>query len=151
MLRTVLTYTILASQLYMTLLVGAGRGPFSLYNSYWSCHCADQETAGELTLVDPYSPNLIGETGYSENGIDQDICRAPRIGDRDDLSSPDICPRKMPLRYLSLLLEGSVIIFSESIPVLPKTTYQCLYTVFQDDHTILSGHPELHLPPPRSV
>ena len=147
MFRAIILYSIIATQLYLTVLVGGGRGPFGLYDSFWSCHCSDPV---ENTIADPFRPTLLG-SGTLKTGdgfeVDEDMCLSPAT--RKALNLPDICPKKMPLRYLTLLMEGSHVFFHTLNSELPEVSYTCLYRVFQNQGDPRSGFPFQEPIPPR--
>lgn len=102
--------------LYNALLIGGGRGPFALHNEYWSCHCADLYNSGEQSTSDQdlLRPSLKkGGIAFSDSASagDDEICHAHR----DD--SNHVCKRKLPLKYLSILMENAAFTMADSLPM----------------------------------
>lgn len=93
--------------IYNTLLINGGRGPFTLYESYWACHCDDSPGIEQSKDIDPLKPSLIKRNNSKDSGASYDICHAPRISEEST-----VCKTKLPLRYINLLLSGMYIIDS---------------------------------------
>lgn len=105
------TYLINFLVIYNAFLINGGRGPFMLNESYWACHCDDANSvSSEIKEENPLHPAIIGMDNRSASADSLEICFAPRTE-----SENTVCKKKLPLRYLDLLLSGADIIHSPVI------------------------------------
>lgn len=102
--------------MYNALLIGGGRGPFALHNEYWSCHCDDlySNPAPSTEDHDPLKPSLKKSgVAVSDSAVasDDEICHAKHN------SADHVCKRKLPLKYLSILMENAAFTMADYGPM----------------------------------
>ena len=143
---------LLMAYLYTSLLVAGGRGPFTLYDSFWSCHCSDlYETELEIAL-DSNRPVFLGVSTLFHNGdepVDDDMCRS-RVSRRSDgdEETRDICRRKLPLRYLDVLFTNVLAIPGLTLHRIVKPGYSIAFILPEWKGCPASAYPGPFLRPP---
>lgn len=157
-LHTVAAIFSLSLFLYNAVLIGGGRGPFALYEDFWTCHCNDSYTIGDEQAdeADWQNPDLSlalkGTDGEAVRSSDQsasgdEMCRAPRPSDENAASG--VCKRKLPIKYLSLLSVNSAFIFEMTTMTRINPNY--LFASLLDDaaQSPLAGRSHNLIKPPR--
>jgi hypothetical protein len=143
--------------LYTSLLIAGGKGPFTLYDDFWICHCSDTETElSELDAGDLLKPDLVGlarQRRIVEE--DPDICRAPRSGSNvasgsNSNADSKVCQKKLPLRYLNAMLTNISALRFTSVPVIGKPVYAYVSSYPEYDAIPVDGYASLPLRPPIS-
>lgn len=87
------------------ILLGGGHGPFALYRKYWICHCSDlpadsgSRTAARDLLHPSIKKSRLSGSPVFRSG--NEICHAKQN------NGFHVCKRKLPLRYLSILMGGA--------------------------------------------
>lgn len=141
--------------LYNTLLIGGGRGPFALYEDHWSCHCNDlYATVDEKP--DPYADlgielevlaGSIREPLIPQNS--EELCLSPELTKSSGAEGQnDVCKRKLPLRYMSLLLANAVILAFQSNEIVLNPEPLYWHELHSYALTLLQGNPFDPIKPP---
>lgn len=131
---------------YNFLLINGGKGPFTLYASYWTCHCSDTEDLA-LSTDDILEPEIITVSGLGQReSIDDDICHAEREPEFNK-----ICKTKLPLRYINLLLSNSFVIGVASFCILDSLYFSFSNVLPQYDIAPRNGIASDLIRPPKNL
>ncbi len=149
---------------YNTLLLAGGRGPFTLYESYWACQCGDsvEEIADFLETSDNAGAAPVLKGAESQlvhkryTGLHSDICISPdsplfeAAGALAETESGqnEICRKKLPLRYLSLIGSSYAFIYTAFINILEKPEFDTI-VLCSIPSSALSGFRFSLIDPPR--
>ena len=106
--------------LYNVLLIGGGRGPFTLYDSFWICHCNEIESLEAPAETMAALPAIRGSLVIAGSDVDpvsinsDEMCRHPALTEAAvehpapiAAATDGICKTKLPIKYVTLLLENA--------------------------------------------
>jgi hypothetical protein len=168
--RRITVFLFISVYLYSSLLMAGGRGPFALYEEFWSCHCSDlsseEDNSNEFADLSEL-PAMRGSISLisSNNGNiadldDPDICRSSNsrkasVEVTEDASkdpeAPDICKRKLPLRYTDVLISNSLACIDPVPFALIKPDIYNIEIFLFYKSSQQAGYPVSLLRPPRFV
>jgi hypothetical protein len=170
--RRITVFLFISVYLYSSVLVAGGRGPFALYEEFWSCHCSDlssedddsKESAdlSELPALKGSNPVLSVIKNNIDDLNDPDICRSSNSTKKSgtvinnsktskDTEAPDICKRKLPLRYTDVLISNSLACIDPIPFALIKPDIHNIEIFLFYKSSQRAGYPVSLLRPPRFV
>ncbi len=136
--------------LYNTLLLGGGRGPFALYKEHWACHCDNLYSSNDYskilnsTEIESDEDAMISIIGSNDESLPY-LISSPN---ENTSNTDDLCKRKQPLKYLSIIASNVMNVANTYSYSLPERQYTTLYIFKESLLTLVKGFKHTTIKPP---